>query len=419
MHCHRSYLLEKTMAWKQMSFDREALFEAVWKEPIAKLAKQYSISDVGLRKICVALDVPVPPRGYWTKLAHNKAPARPALLPSAVSPRYTRTYSTIERDPAIEKRIAQERREKGSKLEADLASGIPETAPGKPHLQAVTCMKQLRGIKPINGAVTLYGATWADVTVSPGEVGRACLLIELFAHAMVSVGATFVVTRAALPPAPAHTIRRGSGERNCIALHGQEYVLRIKERLTHELIPRSSRNKAQPARAKWEPDFEEITPQYRYLATGTIRLSVVSTISSYEHQKAEDTSTSRIEAKLPALVARLEETALHSKVRADMFAERARERERLSREWQTRKEIKDKFLQKLAGLEELAKNLDRAESLRRLKIKLDASAGLLPDLCPDLELLTTLADWLDPSTHAPWPGVDDVPDKNPYGWYPN
>jgi hypothetical protein len=404
------------MAWSQMSFDREALFEAVWKEPITKLAKQYSISDVGLRKICVALDIPVPPRGYWTKLAHNKAPAQPALPPSDVSPRYTRTYSTIERDPAIEQRMAQERGVKGSTLEADPAGDIPGIVSGKPHPQVVTCVKQLRAIKAINGVVTLYGATWVDVIVSPGEVDRACLLIKLFANAIVSVGGTFADTRAALPPAPSRTTRHGSGERNCFALHGQEYVLRVRERLTQELIPRAPQ--ARPARASWEPDFEAITPQYRYLATGKIRLSVVRTISSYEHQKAEDTPTSQVEAKLLALVARLEETALRRKVQADMFAERARERERLSREWQTRKEVKDKFLQQLAGLEEMAKNLDRAESLRRLKIKLEASADLRTDLCQDLVLLAKLADWLDPSTHVPWPGIDDVPDKNPYGRYP-
>lgn len=405
------------MAWKQMSFDREALFEAVWKEPMTRLAKQYSISDVGLRKICVALDVPVPPRGYWAKLAHGKAPARPALPPSDVSPRYTRTYSTIECDPALEQRIARERKLKGRKPEAESGS-ISEMVPGKPHPQATVCVKQLRGIKAINGAIILYGVTWADVTVSPNEAGRACLLIELFAHAMASVGATFVVTRAALQPAPARTTGHRSGERNCIALHGQEYVLRIRERLTQELMPRSSHNKAPSARSRWEPDFEAITPQYRYLATGAIRLSVVSTISSYEHQKAEDTSTSRIEAKLPALVARLEEAALRCKVQADMVAERVRERERLSHEWQMRKEVKDAFLQKLAGLEEMARNLDRAESLRRLKTRLEAFADRRTDLCRDLELLTKLADWLDPSTHAPWPEIDDVPDRNPYGRYP-
>jgi hypothetical protein len=291
--------------------------------------------------------------------------------------------------------------------------------PDNPDPQAMVVLKQLSRSKAVNGAVTLYGTTWADVTVSPGGVGRACLLIELFAHAVAAVGATFVETRAALPTGSSRTTQGRSGERNCFVLHGQEYVLRIRERLTQEPIPELPRNKVRSARSGWEPDFESVTPQYRYLPTGRIRLSVVSTVSSYEHQKTEDASSSPVEARLPALVTRLEEAALRRKVQVDIHAERARERERLSREWQTRKEAKDKLLHRLASLEEMAKNLDRAQSLRRLKAKLEASAGLRTDLCEDLELLTKLADWLDPLTHAPWPGIDDVPDRNPYGLYPH
>jgi hypothetical protein len=31
--------------------------DAVWETPVTKLAKVYGLSDVGLRKICVAVDV--------------------------------------------------------------------------------------------------------------------------------------------------------------------------------------------------------------------------------------------------------------------------------------------------------------------------------------------------------------------------
>ena len=34
---------------------------------MAKLAKQYGISDVGLAKVCRKLAIPVPGRGYWAK----------------------------------------------------------------------------------------------------------------------------------------------------------------------------------------------------------------------------------------------------------------------------------------------------------------------------------------------------------------
>lgn len=46
-------------------FSREGLYDLVWNEPKAVLAKRLGISDVGLGKICRKADIPVPPRGYW------------------------------------------------------------------------------------------------------------------------------------------------------------------------------------------------------------------------------------------------------------------------------------------------------------------------------------------------------------------
>ena len=46
---------------------REELYEAVWSEPVQKLALALGISDVGLAKICKKLHVPRPGRGYWVK----------------------------------------------------------------------------------------------------------------------------------------------------------------------------------------------------------------------------------------------------------------------------------------------------------------------------------------------------------------
>lgn len=398
------------MVWKQQSFERQSLYEAVWKEPITRLAKQYSISDVGLRKICAALEVPIPPRGYWAKLAHGKAPQRPVLPPSSAKSTYVRNYSVIEPDPAFEQRVAQERAQTGQQ-ETSVHAAPDDSS--NPHPQAKVSLKQLRKGRAVAGAVTLYGTTWADVSVSPGEVDRACQLINQFSHAIFAVGATFVETCAALPERSCLPTRDRVDKRNCFVLHGQQYVLRIKERLTQELVPKPQRSVSQARRSTWQPDFDALRPQYRYLPTGKITLSVVSVVSYYEYQKTEDTPSSRIEAKLAALVTRLDEQALRRKVEADISAERAQARERRSQEWRTQKEAKDKLLKTLADFEAMARNLDRAESLRRLRVKLEAS-GLRTNLCEELDLLTKLADWLDPTTHESWPGIDDVPDQNPY-----
>lgn len=58
---------------------REELYEAVWLEPMSKLAKRFGVSDVALAKICRRHGIPLPGRGYWAKLAAGKAPAKPPL----------------------------------------------------------------------------------------------------------------------------------------------------------------------------------------------------------------------------------------------------------------------------------------------------------------------------------------------------
>lgn len=89
----------RSMAWMrppEVSFEREPLYEEVWSQPITKLAASYGLSDNGLRKVCAAMDIPVPPRGYWAKLAAGQ-PVQRTPLPMAA-----RRTSFIARPPPRE-----------------------------------------------------------------------------------------------------------------------------------------------------------------------------------------------------------------------------------------------------------------------------------------------------------------------------
>ena len=59
---------------------RQGLYDMVWDRPMTTLAKEFSLSDVALHKICRKHDVPTPPAGYWAKKAHRK-PVRVTPLP--------------------------------------------------------------------------------------------------------------------------------------------------------------------------------------------------------------------------------------------------------------------------------------------------------------------------------------------------
>ncbi len=53
-------------------YERETLYKEVWEAPITEIAKRYQVSDVAIHKVCKALDISKPSRGYWAKLRAGK-----------------------------------------------------------------------------------------------------------------------------------------------------------------------------------------------------------------------------------------------------------------------------------------------------------------------------------------------------------
>ncbi len=47
---------------------RKELYKLVWSTPVNQLAKKYSITDYGLRKVCKSMNIPLPKPGYWERL---------------------------------------------------------------------------------------------------------------------------------------------------------------------------------------------------------------------------------------------------------------------------------------------------------------------------------------------------------------
>lgn len=59
--------------WKQIRFERAALYAEVWAKPMTEVAASHGISDTGLRKVCKAMNIPMPPAGFWAKRAAGHA----------------------------------------------------------------------------------------------------------------------------------------------------------------------------------------------------------------------------------------------------------------------------------------------------------------------------------------------------------
>lgn len=59
--------------------EREKLYNEIWEEPVSIVSKRYGISDTALRKRCIKLNIPIPPRGHWEKVRSGQKVKRPSL----------------------------------------------------------------------------------------------------------------------------------------------------------------------------------------------------------------------------------------------------------------------------------------------------------------------------------------------------
>jgi len=77
-----------------MEKTRQELFELVWSMPMTKLSKQFELSDVGLRKICVKHQIPLPLRFRQQKLK-SRCKSTAFFIPDQIFVTGTRTGTRL------------------------------------------------------------------------------------------------------------------------------------------------------------------------------------------------------------------------------------------------------------------------------------------------------------------------------------
>jgi len=167
--------------------------------------------------------------------------------------------------------------------------------------------------------------------------------------------------------------------------------------VTTEAIPSSIKKRGGLA---WQP------PRYKHVPTGRLVVTIHSVISSYEIHKIEDTARGAIEEKAPKVAAQLWESTLKTRVTREVHHGRRVAHEKKVENWRSQKAKKDQLIRRLAGFEQMAKDLDRAESLRRLRDRIATATFAPAALLESVADITHMADWLDPLVRQNWPGVD-------------
>jgi hypothetical protein len=173
-HCAVVISLIIIMTQNPLTLTRQALYELAWSKPMTDVAKQFGISDVGLAKRCRAVDVPIPYRGYWARVAAGQTPAEIPL------PKYRTRTPTLAEPPAA-KRPPKEVIREG--IEPTVKFGLPtEPTPESPPSPETLSLQQRPGPAPVSFAATfkphaapLKAEEWSfhfAMTVSTSSSGR-------------------------------------------------------------------------------------------------------------------------------------------------------------------------------------------------------------------------------------------------------
>lgn len=368
------------MGYKTIRFERQQLYDQVWTKPMTILAQEYGLSDVGLRKICKRLSIPLPPQGYH--LRTHKGP-RPPLPPAkdGVKEHVTHIH---EPEQASVNDLPQpvEMPEISFEEQPENRIVVPETL-NSPHPLIAAAKSILKKDKPDSyGRVSTHWQRGNDISVFPDSVDRALQIMNALFKALTKRGY------------PISTDEKKRATQ--VNVMDELISIRLEER------SRQVRHVPTPAELKEEKRLFRNYPTFDYFATGEFSLIISG---AYRDEKVcKDNTKGKVEEKLNTFVIALIKRALQMK---DERVRKAREEE-LRREREKRKWEMDALIRKeKERVELLKKQSDAWHESQKLRVFIHAARATCPDINPEgnfakwLVWASQQADRMDPLKNAP------------------
>ena len=289
---------------KSVNLGREELYELVWSEPMVRLARRFTITDVALAKTCKRMGIPVPPRGYWRRKETGYRVGRPALPPLKLG--MTTDVELQLREPAdgtlapnpdVEAQRAFEARPENRIVVAQrLAS---------PHPLVERTRLALALAKPgPDGCLDSARGDGVDIRVTPKLLPRALRIMDALVKA-VEARAGRISTKAA------------DQRETCVEFLGERIPLLLEERVIRTRHVLTEAEHRHPYRA----------PRWDYAPTGKLRIERKEWTSEPLRKRWADSAKRRLEDVLNDVV-------LGLVVMADAKRTRRLQREREERERQ-------------------------------------------------------------------------------------
>lgn len=358
---------------------RRELYDLVWSKPMATLAGEFGLSDVGLAKICDRHRVPRPPRGYWAKLAAGKPVRKTPFreISDHALNRIAIQSGTGQLPPAVREVVDRTRAEQKA-LKAGREPAPPEPATAldldQVHKAVRPTARTLRKAKPDGGGVRAIGEGLCGIIVGERSVERTIALLHELATRLAD---------RELPLEPAGQGMRVRRGQETVTFTLKEKTRREKHVPTAEELAAEERRQAR-FRRSWEERAElmlrgKAYPDWDTVYTGALSLQVDGYDGGLRRTWA-DGRTQTLETLLDGIVDGIELLLAARKVERERRAEDARRAEELARRRNLAQKRAERETKRLAHVEALMARQAEARRLAEMEaadIPVDAALARL------------------------------------------
>jgi len=351
---------------------RKELYDLVWSSPFTALAKKYSISDVGLRKMCIRMEVPFPKSGHWVKVQFKK-PVEIIKLSENYSGDKEVTLNLREEGDinikGIQSPIATLEQE--IILTEGQALVVPDrlTNPDKLIVAAKESLTEKNGYSSYRGGFVSTSSQQPRISVTPQNVNRALRFMDTFIKVIQKRGHSITFKN--------HT--------SLIQIQEEAFEFNLREKLKRVPKPKATES-------SWQ--------EYDYFSTGILTFNVKISWQNVEWKDGK----LPIEKQLAKIIAKLEIKEEELKQRAierEIHWAKEKEKEVIELE---KKKRKEKELSDFKHLLQKAKQWREATMLRTYLNDFETKAIESGEVSEDFKnwilWARKKADWYDPNIEA-------------------
>lgn len=305
---------------------RRAMYDLVWSKPMSKVAQDFGISDVALKKICEKHRVPTPPRGHWAKKAAGKSVKQVRLVETAdpLDERITIFGSNQADLPAPVREVLQKARE--------LRAARPQTQPAAAtitvipmdqiHPAIASTAKKLRTHKPDrDGVVSAHGNGSCGIEVGIASIERCITVLDALARSLDAQGTAIIPTGGGMAI---------SAEGAKVPFRLSEYVRRDKHVPTSdELLAEERRRERQ--RITWDSPYGWVYPDWDFVRTGELMIEIENQYAHGLRRRWKDGKHTRLEHLADEMATGIIAYAVAVRLKHEEYERRERNYERRRR----------------------------------------------------------------------------------------